>query len=304
MSNVFSACRKMLRFAPPTEVDDYAEKQLRNAVFERVGDRFTGGEHIADFRLKINDRTFDWIYDAFVEEEEIKRFELEFYNPKIESEWNYNVPTRCIKILPGALGWIYTIERDMVATWDMLESSTEQKCMFRGYITSYYKPCSLKKSTTISAEELEPFQLADFETIWKNVKKNYIVPFRLRLCAYTQQTRYAYDLDLVNNKLVKDIREGKIVATNHEPRSAMQFYQMDKILSSTKLPELAKKIFEAVFECKIIDVVELAHAFGLTENTTRTYLGLLFKANYLDIIGIPPNERYKINMKKIAEEGS
>ena len=123
----------------------------------------------------------------------------------------------------------------------------------------------------------------------------------MALCAYTKKRRYLYRLNLLDNTLIRDFREGKIPIANRKFRDPLSYFHLDKVLSTQELPDLAKNVLQVFFELENGDVADTEIGLGITERMARNNINALLKRGFVDGIGKPPSMRYMINLENIKE---
>jgi len=297
--DVYESCRKLLSFAPFFQVDDHAEKRLRQSIDIHIGE--SKEEDIASIRFIVNGKEYPFIYDAIADVKEPKETEIIFSDLHYNPSWLFNIPTMGMKILPEGVG--YLVMKEPAQSDDEDGKMANVKAMFRGYIPKHYRPQSLKAELSNTSEELDvmPYGLQRLEQHWGKIREEGVIPILLRICAYTQTTRHAYMLDLYRNKLIRDYREDKIPQVNHLQRQGLQFFHVDKIMTMKDVPELSKKIFEIVFESKEVSGSDLAYMLHVNEKQLAQYIGVLSRRDFIKTLGKPPNERYIANIEGMSK---
>jgi hypothetical protein len=299
--DIYKSCQKLLKFVPGLIVDNNVIKDVNNAIFEHLQKKQSV---IAKINMRINKKHYDNLYDALAEIEKLSEIELKLAEPDLNAEWFFNVPTPMIRIIENGLGWISILPKDMLDVWDVADTLVEERCMFRVYSLAYHDPKRARDAFAAKDFGIRfSTKLELFEDFWKRVREIGVIPFTIRLCAYTKTARYLYDIDLLTCSLLKDMREGKIPPVCKISRKPLQFYQLDKIMTYDDLPLISKHIFEIIFESKEVNVLELAQALHITEHMVREHLDVLIRRRYVEKEGLPPNEKFYANMKYIMREG-
>jgi hypothetical protein len=187
--------------------------------------------------------------------------------------------------------------------WNPKQKPIIEPAMFRSYLSYFYSPESIKTHSEKIDEKplVPPKTLCSLHELWEDVRSKGIVPFQMAICAYTQQRRYQYQLDLVDNGLIRDFRDGKIPIANRIFRQPMEYNYLDKILSSQELPDMTKKVLEIFFELEDGDAADIEIGLGITEKMARNNIKALEKRGMVDTIGKPPRARYVINLVGIRE---
>lgn len=237
---------------------------------------------------------------ALADIDAVDGFEVLFLEPNLTGHWDFNIPTSRIRIANNGLGTITIYPRDKLHRWGE-EEGVERKCTLMMNTSECFRPQLMKDGLTKKYEEITCIpRLEIVEDLWKDVRATGVVPFRLRLHAYTKDARYLYELDLLNNIQLMDFREEKIPPINRVARDVTDFYSFDKVVSADEnLPYISKRLFELLFESKVIEPPELAHAMRITEKMVNEHLGVLHRRGYVIKDGRPPNERYFVNIDSI-----
>lgn len=322
-TDVFDSCRKILKFAPQAQVDEHAEKRLKQLIDQNEQD--SGKDDLGNVTVLVNGKVYPNIYEAIAEVPEPKELEFVFEDCRHEHSWLFNPITTCMKVFPDGVGWvhIYTeVEKpEGVAAPPAAEGSQpdspplppgpecgdhvkeNKRAMFRASIVRHFRPQSFKSELSDQSEQIEtiPFGLARIEQLWARVRAEGVIPVQMRICAYTQDTRYAYSLDLLRNRLLIDQREGKIPAVNHLKRPGILFFHLDKILAMKDLPPQPKQILEVIFESKDMDMNELKAMFNMTEKQLGMYMMALTSRGFVSVAGKPPQEKYLANIEAMSK---
>lgn len=294
--SVIESAGKLLRFFPGG-VDEYARKQMTSAIRERLG---KSDDSLATVAFKINGKDFPWLFDAVAEIEKFSEAELFFIEPDLTGHWNFNIPTSRIRIDTNGHGTITVFPKERLHRWGE-EEGVEKKCLLKLNVSECFRPQLMRDGLTKKHEEITNIPTLGFaEDIWKEVRASGVIPFQLRLYAYTRDARYLYELDLLNNIQIRDFREEKIPPINRVARDVTDFYSFDKVVCADEnLPYISKRLFELLFESKVIEPPELAAAMRITERMVSEHLGVLYRRGYVTKDGRPPDERYFVDIDAI-----
>ena len=299
---LYDSCRKILKYAAFHKVDEHAEKRLRQAIESQLGE--SGKDDVALVKFKVNGKEYPYIYDAIDDVKELKETEIILSDFDSSSSWAFMVPTAGIKIMPDGVGWFVPIQQGAPGeVGDGKSGAAPVKAMFRLFVSKHFHPQSLKSELAIVEENTNvvPYGLVRIEQLWSSIRDDGTVPIMLRLCAYTQDNRYAYNIDLLRGRLLRDIREDKIPQVNRVERKGLLFFHLDKILTIKEIPDLSKKILEITFESKDIDLRDLADVLHVTEKTVKQFMNVLVNRGYIVVDGKPPNERFMANLEEMGK---
>ncbi len=302
MIDILEKCQKIMSFAPPKEVDGFAKKQLRKNL--RKYQRSVGNK-LADARFKIDGKKYPTLLDAIYNIKEWSEMEIDFYHPNTKERWEYDTPTKLIKINRQGRGglMLFHINPFALNQWNPKQKPIIETAMFRSYLADFYSPESIKSHTKKMDEKplVPPRPLSSPFELWEDIRKKGIVPFQVALCAYTKGRRYLYQLDILGNALLRDFRDGKIPIANRIFRQPLEYYHLDNLLSTHELPELANKVLQVFFELEDADAADIQMGLGITERMARNNVSALAKRGLIDAIGKPPKARYVINLENIMK---
>lgn len=302
MSELFTRCKKIMDFAPSSMVDNYAERHLDQELkkYQRSKELT-----LADISFKIDGKQYSSVMDAVYELEEWKEFEMHFYHPKTDVIWEYDTPTKIIKINQAGKGalMIFPVDPRSLRQWNPNQEPLIEPAMFSSYLSHFYSPESIKSQTNKVDEKplIPPRPLCSPHELWQDIRKKGIVPFQMTLCAYSQNKRYVYQLDLLNNSLLMDFRNGKIPIANRISRNTLDYYHLDHYLSTMELPHLAKKVLQVIFDLENVVVADIEIGLGITEKMALNNVTALAKRGLIDPIGKPPKAKYVVNLEHMKE---
>jgi hypothetical protein len=174
--------------------------------------------------------------------------------------------------------------------------------MIRAFPTRFYFPQSIKtKSIDPLAGEKRLYipKLMTLEELWTDIRNTGLVPFEIRLCTYTKYSRFSYDMNLVQNRLLKDFRGGQVPMTNKAERSAMDYMNFDMVLAITDMKDLVKKVFIELFEVKKATAFDISHSMGITVTMATNCLDALVSRDVAEAEGKPPRQIYSIDLVKL-----
>jgi hypothetical protein len=302
MPDVLEKCQAIMEFAPKQMIDSFAEKQLdlRLRKYE-----ISVGKKLADFSLKIDGTSYSSFLDAIHDVKEWDEIEIHFFHPNRDEIWEYDTPTRLIKINRQGRGALMLFEVDHFSLnqWNPSKESIIEPAMFSSYLAHFYSPESIKAHTKKIDEKplIPPRWLGTPFELWEDIRRKGIVPFQMALCAYSKKRRYLYQLDVINNSLLMDFRNGKIPIANRVFRNTFDYYYLDHFLSMQELPTLAKKVLQVIFELEDANVADIEIGLGITEKMAKNNISALAKRGLIDALGKSPKAKYVINLGRIRE---
>ncbi len=294
------ACRLLLEFAPEGEVDTYAMNQMENALLKYLNTR---RPHLSEVMYAVNRYIYPTLFHAFHNVEKPKEIILKFKRWE-KTGWRYDVPTRVIKINENSRGGFTAFasnKRGIHAEVNKKEMRNEI-AMFRIGITHWFYPESI---TTVSKKTVEderyPPPLMNIQEFWQHVRSTGVIPFQIRLCAYTKSTRVAFNIDLLRNRQLRDFRDGKVGVGSFVARAPIHLLYLDRALSSPHIPDLQKRVLEVVFESKGMGAGDIAHIFDIPEKMARNHLEGLVKKGLLKAEGKPPAQFFVADLENIEK---
>ena len=303
MSEFLEAAGEIIKFQTEDEVDIFAEKQLKTALYE-----FQAVKRVplSEIRWIVNGQRRLSLIESILEFKELQTLEIHFFKPNMKGNWDFDMPTKKIVLLGHGLGGVETFHYDSLKLnkWDMSQGVKRSKVMIRGFIMDYYFPRSIKTKSRESLDQLKRYfipQLMTLEDLWQVVRATGVVPFSFKVSLYTQQERLTYNIDLVNNRLIKDFRGGVILVKEKATRSSLDNYNFDRILAATDMKDKVKKVFVTLYDMKHATASDLSFSFGMTDNMARNCLDAIVTRGFASKEGTAPMEVYEINSKNLQD---
>ncbi len=271
------------KFAPADDKDSTVKSQLRNDLIQYMKIKRA---YLGDFEVGVNRIMRSTMYDALVKAKTPKEFFLKFENLRTDDGWRFNTPTSRIKINEQSKGGliIYNANRKGIkAGWNPTDEGARELAMFRIAVPHFFYPESIKTKSLkgMDADPRHPPLLSTIKEIWGHIKETGMVPFEFKVCAYTRTSRIVYNIDLINKKLIKDFRDGRIQSGSFADVSPIHLMYLDRALSSPLIPDLQRKILQVAFESKGTTPAELSGVFNITVKMAQNHLEGLIKRKLL-----------------------
>ncbi|KYK27675.1 MAG: hypothetical protein AYK23_02140 [Candidatus Proteinoplasmatales archaeon SG8-5] len=306
MPDALRHCQAIMKFGAAEEVDFHAEKQLKSSFYEYKQAKRVP---LASSKYLVNEEEYDSLLQAFAEVKELETGGIRFFKPNMKENWDYNTPTSMILLMGDGMGIVERFDYDSFSLekWSKGQEVQKELVMLRAFPTRFYVPMSIKtksKDPLAGPPRLYIPRLLTLEEFWQDIRANGLVPFEIRVCAYTRSARFSYDIDLVNNRMLKDFRGGQVPPKNKAVRTAMDYMNFDMILASTDMKELVKKVFISLFEVKEATAFDISHTMGITDTMARNGLDAVVSRELADKTGKPPRETYKIDPKLLEVAAS
>ena len=302
IEKLYEKCLKILDYAPSERIDDYSKKALKSEMIKILT---KSKKPLLKFRLKADGKEYDSMYDILLKDK-VKAIELIFEKPTKMGRWEYNVPIKRLRMLSNGLGMVNIFSPvDLTLRKWVLEDPESKKVIIRNYPTTFFQPASIKMksftddlfSTTTYIPEPE-----SFKKTFEDVKKFGIVPFQVRVIAYSREKRYAFDLDLLENFLLEDFRSNRLSYSIRIERKPIQYYKFDRLHAMLKIPETPKKVFETIFESNGLTVEEIAHLFEVTPIIAKNNIQSLVSKGLLEEIDHSGKKKYVAASKLLVEK--
>ncbi len=298
MEEEFEKIYEFMDLAPESEFDDYAKDKLKNKVYEWKN---ADVEYLADLEYFVNGKSFDGLLNAFLEVEDLEKFEMRFLKPNTDGEWHFSKPTKVLKEKEGK-GVCETFDYDPTSLnkWAEAEQSKIEKVMIRAFITDFFVPISIQtKSKYHKAEEI-PRQydphVKKLSELWSDIREG-VLPLCIRFCLYTQSKRYSLLIDLINDKM-RPHPLSELTRIKRKDRDPVDYMVFDRVLAWMDFPDLTKKIMEILFENGETTVFDIADCLNMEENVAKNNLKSLESK---DFVTKRKDINYDINMDKVKD---
>ena len=298
---IYEKCLKILDFAPSERIDDYSKKMLKTELTKVITKNKVP---LLKFRLKADGKEYESMYDILLKDD-VKAIELIFEKPAKMGRWEYDLPIKRLRMLSNGLGVVNIFSPiDLTLRKWVLEDPESKKVIIRNYPIAFFQPASIKmKSLTEDLFTTSTYipKPQSFEETFNDVKKFGIVPFQVRIIAYSREKRYAFDLDLLENCLIEDFRTNKLSYSFSIQRSPMQYYKFDKVHAMLKIPDTPKKVFEAIFESKGLSAGEIAHLFEVSLKIATNNIQSLVSKGLLEEVDYAGEKKYIASSKLLQK---
>ena len=264
--------------APPEVHDIFSQKNLRQALMDASSRRLPA---LARVRLELDGVPQDDIAQILTHSPLTGKVGVIFHQPTMQKEaWEYTPPAAVIAFDVRGPGKIITFHYNprAITPWDLDDRGTEEPCVVRINLREGFIPRSIRqeqmaiRGTPIPLPKFEIFSMADLAGF---VHRTGVVPFRFTMLVYTSKTRYSYDIDLINNILVRDPRSGRLPVTSRVQRSARVFHGLDRFVARREIPPIPSKILEILFESNELHPAEVSSVLGISQELAIASLSTL-----------------------------
>ncbi|MBA3045556.1 MAG: hypothetical protein KKH41_04170 [Candidatus Thermoplasmatota archaeon] len=303
MTDILEFCQAILHMGLEEEVDLFAENELKRTFYEY---KAAQKKPLAGVTYMVNGSEYASLLDAMHAEEKLENLGMRFMKPNLKENWDFNTPTKTLVLMGNGMGVLERFSYDSfkLDKWDKHQQIQRDNVMIRGYPTWLNYPQSIKtKSVDPLAAPIRPYipKLITLEKLWDDIREHGMVVFELRVCAYTKTARFNYDIDLVNNVMLKDFRGGQSPLRNRAERSILDYFNFDMVLASTDMKEIVKKTFTNLFESKHATAFDFAHSMHITNQMAANALNAIVTRGLARKEGSSPREVYSIDPEALAE---
>jgi hypothetical protein len=302
MTDPLELCQAILHLGPEEEVDLHAEKELRRYYFEYGAAQ---KKALAGAAYMVNGQEYESLLEALHREESLDNAGIRFIKPDLAENWDFNTPTRTLVLMGKGMGCLERFSYDSfrLDKWDKHQQIQRDNVMIRGFLTRFYYPQSIiTESEDPLAGPKRPYipRLVMLEDLWNHIRSTGMVPFEMRVCAYTKTARYIYDIDMVNNTMLKDFRGGQAPLRNRAQRTIVDYLNFDMVLASTDMKDIVKRAFINLFESEYATASDLAYSMHITSQMAANALTAIVTRGLAMKEGAPPREIFSINSEALA----
>ena len=302
--DVLEKCEAVIRMGPEDEVDEYAIKEMRKRVKAHMQKEH---RYLSDVAFIINGKMYESLLDALLEVDSIKSIDIAFLRPDINENWDFDRPTKIIKAIEGGFGGVafFNYNPKAIDKWANAGELIEKKAMIRVFPVDVYVPRSIATmSKYVQEDPPRPIvpDLWTMEYAWMKMKELGALPLTVRVCVYTKEERFSYDIDIIKGKLIRDFRAERMPVTRKAVRDPEDYFYFDRIYASEDLPPLTRNIFEAIFESDGFTAADISHFFNITMDMANNNIRALLKRGLLDTEGQPPYETYKVTTELLKRK--
>jgi len=304
MTNTLELCQAILHLGSEEEVDLHAEKELRRHYFEYNAAQ---KKALAGTTYMVNGREYDSLLDAIHQEENLENAGIRFIKPDLAENWDFNTPARMLLLMGEGMGCLERFSYDSfrLNKWDKSQPIQRDNVMIRGFLTRFYYPQSIiseSEDPLAAPKRLYIPRLVKIEDLWQHIRSTGMVPFEMRFCAYTKTARYTYDINMINNTMLKDFRGGQAPLRNLAQRKIIDYLNFDMVLASTDMKDIVKKAFINLFESEYATAGDIAHSMHITNQMAGNALNAIVTRGLAKKQGSPPREIFSIDSDALAQK--
>jgi hypothetical protein len=142
---------------------------------------------------------------------------------------------------------------------DGSSSRAMTRLLLREHYVPIPRPVGPRRPVSRSAPRPELFTGPTFA---RYIRSTGIVPFAVALAVYYPDERVRYEVDLVDQQLLLDLRMNRFLTSRRVPRAARVGYAVDAVVARGELSLPSARALEVVVESNGLSALDLAPLFG------------------------------------------
>jgi hypothetical protein len=237
----------------PETHDSYSARAL-DRTFEEY--RARRRERLTSFVPRVDGTEFPSLPHALLSKTPFDRLSFEFPDATSKDPaWEFLRPARSL-----------TIEEDGAASLiPPGAETTPVRVMARLLLRETYVPRSAlqdleaTRGVPTRSPRTDLFLPPEFAQF---IRRTGIVPFSIALLLYFPEERLRYELDLVDNGLLPDLRHGRLRGVAHVRRSSRISHAVDRYIARGEVSLPNARALEIVFETRGVTAIDIAPVFG------------------------------------------
>ena len=303
MGKVYSDLENLLTFASDVKGDPFVRKNLQGSFDKYVQNR---KESLCKVQILVDAMEYPTIYQPLDFFNDISEMRLHFVEPDTKKKWDFNRPTLELMMKGegsgGSISFDYDPER--FDNWENPSSLIREKVMYSIFVTHGYRPAKKEGADKVDVPDTAiRSRHHSIRTLWHCIREGEVIPFSLRVCAYTKVDRRIYDIDLIGNRMFPDFRNGKITVKNVRAPSALHSMYFDRLLALMEVPPLNKRVFSLLFHSNGMAPQDVAMALGINHKIALNNLKSLDNRGAIKLADSSSNfyEAAVENFKEMAD---
>ncbi len=243
----------LARRGAPEIHDSYSGRALDRAFEEYKARR---REKITGFAPRVDGAEVASLLHALLTETPFRQLQLDFPQASAgDPAWEFLRPAHSISIAEDGAAFLTPLDPDQAPS----------RVMARILLREVYLPRSALQdreatrgvpTTAPRGDLFAPPGWAQF------VRRTGIVPFSVALLLYFPEERVRYELDLINNGLLPDLRHGRLRGVAHVRQPARAAHGVDRLIARGDIALLNARALEIVAETRGVTALDLAPVFG------------------------------------------
>jgi hypothetical protein len=246
--------------------DTYSERALDRALEEYRARRL---EKLTPFVPSADGKEFPSLLHALLADTPFDRLTFEFPSASAtDPAWEFLRPARSI-----------SLEEDGVAHLVPLDANaTPERAIGRLIVRESYIPRSALQDRDATrgvpsrgprTDLFTPPEWAQF------IRRTGTVPLSIAILLYLPEERLRYELDLIDNGLLPDVRHGRLRGVAHVRRSSRVAYALDEYVARGDVSLANARALEVVFETRGVTAIDMAPVFGGVRERAKSSLETL-----------------------------
>ncbi|MGA7846386.1 MAG: hypothetical protein WCB18_04760, partial [Thermoplasmata archaeon] len=130
------------------------------------------------------------------------------------------------------------------------------------------------------------------------IRRSGIVPFSTAVLLYVPEERLRYELDLIDNGLLPDLRHGRLRGVAHVRRSARIAHAVDRYIARGDVSLPNARALEIVFETRGVTAIDMAPVFGGVRERATSSLETLSARGLVTLDR--PSGQYRPHMEAVV----
>lgn len=234
--------------------DEYSSQALARAVAEYA---LRHHEPIAPFRTVVDGKEFPSVYAALKDPgTTFEKAQLTLVEPPTTPRaWEWLKPIRAITFLEDGAVEVEPLER----------AGTKERAIARLLLREHYVPRLREQVAHARGAEATGEVRSRLESLHDSVvfaRSQGVVVLSVALLLYFAGERVRYELDLLNDTLLRDPRAGRWPIARRVHRSSRLAYAVDQFLARGELPVDSARALESLVETHGVTPLELAPVLG------------------------------------------
>lgn len=238
----------------PTHHDEFSRQALARAIGEYAPRR---RERVAPFQLVVDGRPYDTVHRALADPNaSFENVELKLVDPPSDPRvWEWLTPFDRIVFSADGSAEIFALG----------PGGTSRRAMARLLLREHYVPrarSEVERTGPTSATDELRMQLDPLTAAVKFARERGVVPFAIAVLLYQSTERVRFELDLVDEVLLRDPRAGRLAIGRRVHRSSRVANAVDRYLARGDLPMTSARALELLVETHGLTPLELGHIQG------------------------------------------
>ncbi len=279
----------LARRGAPEAHDHYSESGLDRALGEYLAQRREG---LTQFSFAADGRPFPTVLHALLSDTPFDTIRFEFRTvPPEDRGWEYLRPMGSLTL--AADGAAQVVPPGAAAAEPV-------RAMGRLLVREHFVPRSAAQDREAARAEASAHPRGDLfppPEFARFVRRTGVVPMSAALLLYYPEERVRYELDLLDNALLPDPRQGRMRNVEYVRRSARLSHAVDRYVARGEVSLPNVRALEIVFETRGLSPIDLAPVFGGVRERATSSLETLAARRLVTLHR--PTGQYRPNLEAI-----